>query len=115
MDERLEKALDFANYRATIANQRDQLKNRINTVKICNYKGAQFTADKTNISFIKAMIDSGHESAVVEDDKNNPVEIEELSKLLEELTSAYHSAMNEYLIEHKKINKARALKTMMDW
>ena len=115
MDPRLEKALDFANYRATIANQRENLKKRIAVLKMCHHEGAQFTADKTNIGFIKAMIDSGHESAVVEDDKNNPVEIEELRKLLEELTSAYHSAMNEYLIEHKKINKARALKTMMDW
>ena len=115
MDERLEKALDFANYRATIANQRDQLKNRIATVKICHYKGAQFTANKTNISFIKAMIDSGHNSAVIEDDKNNPVEVDELDKLLSQLTSAYHSAMNEFLVEHKKLNKARALKTLMDW
>ena len=115
MDERLEKALDFANYRATIANQRDQLKNRISTVKICNYKGAQFTADKTNIGFIKAMIDSGHEDATIEDDKQNPVEVKDLSGLLEELTSAYHASMNEYLIEHKKLNKARALKTIMDW
>ena len=115
MDERLEKALDFANYRATIANQRDQLKNRISTVKICNYKGAQFTADKTNIAFVKAMIYSGYDSGIIEDDKNNPVEIKDLTVLLQELSSAYHSAMNEYLIEHKKINKARALKTMMDW
>ena len=115
MDERLEKALDFANYRAPIANQRNNLKNRIATLKVCHYEGAQFTANKTNISFIKAMIDSGHEDATIEDDKQNPVEVKDLSGLLEELTSAYHASMNEYLIEHKKLNKARALKTIMDW
>tara|TARA_B100000902_G_C27077289_1_gene797089 strand:- start:65 stop:412 length:348 start_codon:yes stop_codon:yes gene_type:complete len=115
MDKRLEQALDFANYRATIANQKTNLKNRIATLKVCHHAGAQFTADKTNIAYIKTLIDLGYEEAVVEDDKNNPINIESLETLLDELTSANHAAMNEYLVEHKKINKARALKTMMDW
>ena len=115
MDPRLEKALDFANYRATIANQRENLKKRIAVLKMCHHEGAQFTASKTNIAFVKAMIDSGYDSGIIEDDKNNPVEIKDLTVLLQELSSAYHSAMNEYLIENKKINKARALKTAMDW
>ena len=115
MDERLEKALDFANYRATIANQKNNLKNRIATLKVCHFSGAQFTANKTNISFIKAMIDLGYEEAVIEDDKENPVEVKDLQGLLDELTGAYHAAMNEFLIENTKINKARALKTIMDW
>ena len=61
------------------------------------------------------MIDSGYDSGIIEDDKHNPIEIKDLNVLLQELSSAYHSAMNEYLIENKKINKARALKTTMDW
>lgn len=116
MDERLEKALDFANYRATIANQKRNLHNRIATVKVVHFEGAQFTASKENIAFVNAMIDMGYETnVVVEDDKNNPVEIANLKQLLEALTSAYAGAMNEFLIENKKINKARSLKTLMDW
>ena len=98
MDPRLEKALDFANYRATIANQRENLKKRIAVLKICHHEGAQFTASKTNIAFVKAMIDSGYDSGIIEDDKQNPIEIKDLEVLLQELSSAYHSAMNEFLV-----------------
>tara|TARA_B100000965_G_scaffold172434_1_gene144061 strand:- start:20949 stop:21296 length:348 start_codon:yes stop_codon:yes gene_type:complete len=115
MDKRLEQALDFANYRATIANQKTNLKNRIATLKVCHYGGSQFTANKTNIAYIRTLIDLGYKEAVVEDDKNNPIEVTDLQALLDDLTSANHAAMNEYLMEHKKINKARGLKTMMDW
>ena len=115
MDPRLEKALDFANYRATIANQKRNLKNRVDTVKIHHTKGGKWIADQTTIAFLKALVDLGTEEAVIEDGKGIPVQVDDIKALLEQLVSTYHSAMNEYIVENTKINKARALKTIMDW
>lgn len=114
MDERLEKALEFSNYRTTLANQKTNLRNRINTIRTVHYKGSAFTATPTMIAFLSTMIEPD-KSLIVEDDKNNPVELENPQELLDQLKSAYHQAMNEYKAENEKIKRARNIKKLMDW
>ena len=115
MDDRLQAALEFSNYTATINNQKRNAKNRFQQLQLVHHVGAVFLADHTTITFVKTMIDLGHKDGVIIDTKDNPVTIKDFNELLEKLTSAYFSATTEYEAEYAKIKKARNIKTAMDW
>ena len=78
MDERLEKALDFANYRITLGNQKRTLKQRTQVLQTVHYEKGVFFADANTISFVKTLIDSDRDSAVIVDTKENPISIKDL-------------------------------------
>lgn len=115
MDERLQKALEFSNYSSTIANQKQQIKNRVKQILTVHYNSGVFTADQQTISFIKTMIDLGYNKLVVQDNNENPININNMNDFLETLTSSYSSAMTEYENEYAKIKKIRNLKKLQEW
>jgi hypothetical protein len=115
MDERLEKALDFANYRATLANQKRNVISRMKILQKVHYKNGYFNANKETISFVKCLIDLNKTSAIILDEKENAIEIDNLTEFLEILVSAYVDSMSEYKIQIDKVNKARNIKKIMDW
>lgn len=115
MDERLQKALEFSNYSQTIANQKQQVKNRVNQLCTVHYERGMFTADPTTISFVKTLIDLGKKQAIILDTKENPIEIKNLEEFLDSLVSAYTSGMTELDVEYNKLKKVRNLKKLMDW
>ena len=116
MDERLQKALDFSNYALTINNQKRNIKNRVAQLQLVHLSNGVFIANHETISFLKSLIDLGHEKQVVIlDSKENPIKISSLAELLEKLISAYFNAMNEYDSEYAKLRKVRSVKQIMDW
>ena len=115
MDDRLTKALEFSNYSLTIANQKKNIKNRVQQLQIVHYDGGIFRADPATIAFVKAMIDLNHASAVVVDTKENPIMVRSLQTFLESLMSAYISSTNEFQVEYDKLKKARNIEKLMDW
>jgi len=115
MDERLERALEFANYRITLSNQKRTVRQRMSVLTTIHYKSGVFHANPQTISFVKALIDSGKESSIILDTKENPIEIEDLNDLLDTLLSSYTEAANEYKVQLDKIKKARNIKSLMDW
>ena len=54
MDERLEKALEFSNYRMTIENQKKNLKTRVDTLQTFMYAKGTWKADQPLISFVQS-------------------------------------------------------------
>lgn len=115
MDERLEKALEFANYRITLSNQKRTIKQRMLVLQTVQYNKGVFFANTAMISFVKVLIDCGKTYAIILDSKESPIEIEDLQGLLESLLSAYTESTNEYKKQFDKINKARNVKSLMDW
>ena len=115
MDERLEKALEFANYRITLGNQKRTLKQRTQVLQTVHYSKGVFFADHVTISFVKTLLDSGKENSILVDTKDNPILIEDLKEFLDTLISSYTEAMNEYKVQSDKIKKARNIKSLMDW
>ena len=115
MDERLERALEFANYRITLSNQKRTIRQRMAVLSTVHYKGGVFVADPQTIAFVKTLIDSGKENSIVIDTKDNPVDIQDLNDFIETLLGAYAEATNEYKIQLDKIKKSRNIKSLMDW
>jgi len=114
MDERLRKALEFSNYNLTINNQKNNIKNRVNQLKVVHYGGGVFSATPELIAFISTMQSLGHTSLVVTDTKENPIEISKPGEFLENLASAYTTATNTYLAEWNKIKIKRKISDIME-
>ena len=115
MDERLENALEFANYRITLGNQKRTLKQRTQVLQTVHYAKGVFYADSKTISFVKTLHDMGKKDAILIDTKENPIQIYNLNEFLETLVSAYTEASNAYKVQAEKIKKARNIKSLMDW
>jgi len=115
MDERLEKALEFANYRITLSTQKRNVRNRMQILQTVHYSNGSFLANPETIGFVKALIDSNKKSAVIVDQKENPIEVKDLQDFLDTLIESYTEASNEYKVQIDKINKSRNIKKLMDW
>ncbi|SRR6056297_1025297 len=115
MDERLEKALAFSKYRATIENRRKALLRRFETMQVVHQDNGMFLADQATISFVEALISQGHKDAVLIDQKSRPIQINDLSAFRDKLFNTYFEATNEYQTEYQKLAKARDVKKAMEW
>jgi hypothetical protein len=115
MDERLEKALEFANYRTTLSNQKRNVMSRMQILQTVHYNKGVFIADMKTIGFVNALLTVSKKAAIIVDTKETPIEVSDLKEFLDLLIGAYTEATNEYKIQTDKLNKARNIKTIMDW
>ena len=113
MSEKLTKALEFANYRSTLNNQRSILKARVESLLSYSIDGGTFTIDPGLISFVKLLKDSGQESAVLLDIYQNPIMVN-LEEFFDEILSRYIESTNEYYAEYGKLVKSRSVKSLLD-
>lgn len=108
MDERLEKALEQANYIATIQNQKKNIQLRFSNNSLYSVNGGTFMVDQQLIAFAKAMIH--HDNIIVIDQRGNPILIEDPSKFYDEIVSKYIEATQEFYTSYSQLRKARNTK-----
>lgn len=109
MDERLSKALEFANYSVTLNNQRRSLKEKLLADVVHYSNGGCFTVTKELINFVKTLVDTGNEQNVIMiDDNDVPIQIENLEDFLDTILNIYFTATNEYYTNYKllRINRS---------
>jgi|TARA_B100000902_G_scaffold232722_1_gene220738 hypothetical protein len=114
MTSKLNKALEFSNYRTTLNIQHNALKSKVQTLLNYSINGGTFEISQMLISFVKTLIDQGHDTAVLLDVYNNPIEIVGLEDFLEEILSRYFEATNEYHAEYSKMKKSRKVHKLVD-
>lgn len=114
MDERLQKALEFSNYRKTLNNQIQAIKVRAESQLIFSKNGGSFVIDENLISFVQTLINRKQTEAVLLDSKRIPVRIEDLQDFFEDIISRYFEVTNDYLCEYEKIRKSRSVKSIID-
>lgn len=112
MDERLKQAIEHANYRQTLGIERQRLKDKAKAELVIAYNGGIFTVDKTLISFVNAIKDGG--SAVLLDDNEYPIEVEDLEAFLEKILSTYFEVTNRYLAEYNSVRQKRTAAKLVD-
>ena len=113
MSSKLTKALEFANYRKTLNVQHNNLKAKVQTLLNFSIIGGTFQIDQILISVVKSLLDQEHTKAVLLDIYNNPIEVE-LQEFLEEITSRYFEATNEYHDEYQKLSKIIKVHYLID-
>jgi len=115
MDERLSKALDFANFKYTLAIQRKTLKEKIHARLTYGHASGIFKIDRSLISFVQMLIDLERTTNVpLIDDNGNPVLIPDLIKFRDEILDRYFTATLEYYEEYQKIKNSRSVEKLLE-
>jgi len=114
MEERLQQALEFANYRQTLNNQLQKLKIRAEGMLIFAKNGGSFTINRELICFLDYLSTKKVTEATLLDDNNIPVLISDVSEFLEEITGRYFEVTTDYLKEYQSIRKSRNVKSILD-
>ena len=110
---RLTKALEFANYRITLNNQQAQLKAKVESLLSYSINGGTFTIDTNLITFCKILLDEGDKEAILLDIYKNPISVD-LESFYDEIKSRYYEVTNEYYAEYEKLRKARKVHKVLD-
>lgn len=116
MDERLKNALDFSNYRQTLAVQRKLLKEKMQAKLTYGHNSGIFKIDQTLLNFVSLLCFEGRTSGVILLDANeNPILIDDLQSFKTEIFDRYFSVTFEYREEYDKIKKSRSVEKLVDY
>lgn len=114
MDEKLQKALEFSNYRQTLNSQLQKARIRSENALIFAKNGGSFKVNQELICFLDYLIRSDQHTSVLLDSNNIPVLIENIPEFFEEISSRYFESLNDYLREYQTIRKTRNVKSLLD-
>lgn len=107
IDERLAAAVEQANYRITLNNQKENARSKLRVDMTHATSGGLFVITPELISFTHTLLTIGQTDAVIVDINKNPIFIENLQEFQNQIVTVYYSAMNDFLLEFKRIQKAR--------
>lgn len=113
MEERLEKALEFANYKQTLNNQIQKLKIRAEGMLIIAKNGGSFSINRELICFLNYLNSVGVTEAALIDDNKNPILISDIPEFLKEVTRKYFEVTSDYAKEYQEIRKSRNVKSIL--
>lgn len=113
IDERLADAISAANYRSTLNIQKTNAQLKLQRSLLFSIGGGTFKVSKELIAFVGALIANGNENAVLLDDSNNPIDIEDLPAFQEHIINVYHESVNAYMVEYKNVIKSRNVKSLI--
>lgn len=115
MDDRLQAALDFSNFRQAFSIQQKILKEKIQAKLTYGYNGGIFYIDRELICFVQMLIDKQRTTSVVLlDTNNNPIIVDDLTKFQDEIMDRYFTATNEYFEDFQRIKKSRSVEKLLD-
>lgn len=115
MQEQLQKALEFANYKQTFSIQRKILKEKMQAKLTYGFNGGLFHIDRNLITFVNLLCEKGRTQGVVLLDENeNPILVEDLEAFKEEIFSRYFEVTNEYLEQYQKLKKSRSVEKLLE-
>ena len=116
MDERLKKALDISNYMVTLNNQKTLLKEKFYEDLIYFDSGSQFLVTQNLITFVKLLIESGHDTDVILiDDNDIPVKINNLENFYQNILDVYFTAANSYMTDYESIKNSRTIEKLVNY
>jgi hypothetical protein len=115
MDSKLEKALDFSNFRQTLYNQQQTLFSKVEDLKLLTYRDRLIKTSEQLIALTKTMIDLDNAEFIVDDVNGNPVKIDDPKDFLENIVNTYANAKNEHFQGYEKIRKARSIKKLVNF
>jgi len=113
MSAELEKALDFANYRATLNNQQAVLRAKAENLLNYSLNGGTFVINRELITFCKLLLDRKDAEAVLLDVYDNPINVV-LAEFYDEILSRYFEVTNDYYAGYEKIRRARKVSKVVD-
>ena len=115
MDERLEKAMNFANYMQTINTHKKNIYKRYESLLLLTYNDGLFTANQALIGYVQAILHSENDYNLVIDNNQKTIQIDDMKSFLDSLLSTNYMALNYLDSEYKKLDESRNIKKVLDW
>jgi len=112
--ERLEKALDFSNTMQTFNLNKNNLKVKTQNLLSYSTNGGTFNIDQSLIGFMHMIVSSGKKEVIVMDKNDIPIKIENTEKFLEDISSLYFEAINEYYNDYQKLKSSRKIEKVLE-
>jgi hypothetical protein len=113
MDQRLEQALEFANYQYTIHLEKKRLQAKLRSELELAYNGGIFTIDKNFIVFLELFNPDDDGSVTVLDDNLSPIIILNPEEFKKEVQNTYFRAVNQYRVDFETLKKKRSVKDIV--
>ena len=114
MDERLEKALDHANYMVTLTNQKRLIHQKFLENCVHYLNGGKFTVNRELINFCSTLLSQEQDSCVLIDDNDIPIQVDDLQEFLDSILDIYFTSVNAYHAEYSKIRTNRKIEGLVD-
>jgi len=114
MDERLEKALEFSNYMVTLNNQRRIIREQFLENCVHYLNGGKFSVNRDLITFCQTLVTREQSSAVLIDDNDTPIEVEDINKFLDDILDIYFTTTYEYYDKFNEIKKNRTVEGLVN-
>jgi hypothetical protein len=115
MEDVLKKALEFSNYRQTLAIQRKSLKEKISQDLTYGFGGGIFKIDRSLISFVQMLVDQGRVEDIPMLDVNDvPVMIPNMETFRDDIMDRYFSSLYDYYEKDQALRKSRSVEKLVD-
>jgi len=115
MDKRLEKALEFSNFRMILAARQENLKLLMNNKLMLSYGGGMFKIDKELLSFVLILMVGDSKKAILIDANDIPIKIDDLEDFIKQAGDKYEKAIQQYYKSYQKLSEAREIRKVIDW
>lgn len=115
MDKRLEKALEFSNFRMILSTRQENLKVLMNNKLMLAYAGGLFKVDQNLLGFLGALTIKGEKEFIFIDSNDVPVLITNLKDFWDQCISLYSNALKQYYTSYQKLSEAREIRKVIEW
>jgi hypothetical protein len=116
MDSRLEKALDFSNFRMILSTRKKNLMRLFDNKLLFHYNSGIFKATPEFLAFLVTVILREKQGGFIFIDQNdNPIHIENLDDFYNEAFNKYKTAIKQYYDSYQKLTEAKEIRKVLDW
>jgi hypothetical protein len=115
MDERLEKALNFSNFRMILSTKQENLKTLLQNKLLFHYEGYVFKIDQNLIGLLGALIVMDEKEFILIDKNDTPVLIKDIPQFFNSLMPQYKKSLESYYNNYQKLSEAREIRKVIDW
>jgi len=112
--ERLAKALDFSNTMQTFNLAKNNLKVKTQNLLSYSTNGGTFRVSQELIAFVNMAVTSGKSSLILLDKNDIPIQIDDTTKFLEDISSLYFEVINEYYNDYQKLRSSRKIEKVLE-
>ena len=112
--ERLKKALEFSNTMQTFNLAKNNLKVKTQNLLSYSTNGGTFRVSQELIGFMQFVVQSGKTETIILDKNDIPIQITDTEKFLEDISSLYFEAVNEYYNDYQKLRSSRKIEKVLE-
>ena len=112
MDERLEKALNAANFSVTFNNQKELIKQQFKIDVEYHENGHRFVTNLDLVNFLSTLLSLNINETILIDSNENPYFVEDIGKFRQSLLNVYFQASNKYYQDFNDLKKKRSIQKL---